>query len=76
MNCPYCGAEMTNGMLVGDARSRVHWRESSDERGFLDRATSSKKILKNVKYSLLNFQLDGDYCSICKKIVINVEMNS
>ena len=75
MKCPYCGIEMKNGMLMGDGRGRVHWQESTDARNLLDRATSSKKYIKNAKYSLLKFKIDGDYCSICKKIVMNVELS-
>ena len=74
MNCPYCGVEMTNGMLMGDGRGKVYWQESSDARSLPDRMTLSKKYLKNAKYSLLNFKIDCDYCSICKKIVMNVEL--
>jgi len=73
MICPYCETEMKKGMLMGDARGRVHW-QVSDARGMLDRATSSKKYLKNIKYSLLSFKISCDYCSACKKIIMDVEI--
>lgn len=73
MKCPYCDQEMRPGVLNGDGRSAVRWKEGSKKTPFWDRLAGIGKV-KGVKYKLVSFNMDAWYCKGCRKIIMDAEV--
>ncbi len=67
MNCPYCKAEMTKGVICGD-RYALKWIPGENS------YTPFHQLKKGIK--LTNFldsnSVESYYCEVCKKIVIDI----
>jgi len=44
MTCPYCGREMKAGILSGDGRSPVTWKQGEKRAGILDTIVGSGTV--------------------------------
>ena len=73
MKCPFCDKELTKGILQGDGRSTVHWKEGDKKIPFIERALG-KGRLSAAKYTLGTFTIDSYYCDLCKKMIIETEI--
>lgn len=69
MECPYCKQEMKKGYLKGDGRQKVRWQEEGKKNSLGDKFARGG-LPEAVKYSLVTFQLPGEYCKSCKKLII------
>ena len=70
MECPYCKQEMKKGYLKGDGRQKVRWQEEGKKTSLADKFAGAG-LPEAVKYSLGYFQLSGEYCKNCKKLIID-----
>lgn len=70
MECPYCKKEMKKGYLKGDGRSKVRWNEEGKRVSLGDKMAGSG-LPEAAKYSMGTFQLPGQYCKSCKKLIID-----
>jgi hypothetical protein len=70
MECPYCKQEMKRGYLKGDGRSKVRWQEEGKKVTFSDKVAGIG-LTEATKYSWGTFQLPGEYCKNCKKLIID-----
>ncbi|MBQ4640914.1 MAG: hypothetical protein IJB69_10440 [Clostridia bacterium] len=73
MKCPYCDQEMRPGVLNGDGRSAVRWKEGSKKTPFFDMLAGIGKV-KGVKYKMVSFHIDAWYCKDCRKIIMDAEV--
>lgn len=77
--CPYCGNNMIHGVLSGDGRSGLYWNKGEKANSFIDKIGGSGKVMA-VKYKpseLLpaSFNVEAEYCSSCKKMIIDTEIS-
>ncbi|WP_425449202.1 PF20097 family protein [Dethiothermospora halolimnae] len=71
MNCPYCGIEMTIGMIEGDGRMSLIWREYGEKIGWLDRVLKKKNVIAEAH--VFGKSAVGAYkCEECNKIIIEL----
>lgn len=70
MKCPFCKEEMKHGLMYGDGRSRVRWKEGIKKAPFLENF-SRNGCLSSVKYSPGRFKTEADYCPVCRKMIID-----
>ena len=74
MLCPYCGAEMKAGILNGDTRTGIHWKEGTKGSTVMDRICNIGNLtaLKH-KWSMW-FTLESYFCRKCKKMIIDTDV--
>lgn len=72
MKCPFCGKEMANGVIFGDPRMKVRWRNQDEKLDMVDVVFVDKGHLP-AKYTLTKFEMPGDYCTECGKIILDVK---
>ncbi len=73
MICPFCGKEMLKGILSGDGRTPVTWKQGSRKAGIMDRITGSG-IVTAAKRNLAVFTLEARYCPDCRKMIFDTEV--
>lgn len=73
VNCPFCGKEMKKGILSGDGRSKVRWKEGEKKAGVWDALSSSGSVCA-VKYTLASFTAEACFCPDCKKLIIDTDI--
>lgn len=75
MKCPYCNEEMKHGKLTGDGRSgvrfdqegvKVSWSEKFVGVGYVKANNDSGE-----NFWKWRFELEGDYCEKCRKIILD-----
>ncbi len=69
MECPYCKQEMKKGYLKGDGRQKVRWQEEGKKTSLADKFAGAG-LPEVAKYSMGAFLLPGEYCTCCKKLII------
>lgn len=75
MICPFCGNEMQSGVIKGDGRITIRWVPDGEKLHFIDRVTK-KCMIKAAKYSFSRIlTIDADYCTKCKKMIFDTEVN-
>ena len=75
MTCPFCGKEMQKGILSGDGRSAVTWKAGDKKTGGFDRFIGIGKLTA-ARYSLTAFTIDADYCTSCKKMIFETDIQN
>lgn len=73
MICPFCGKEMEKGVLSGDGRSKVRWK-AGDKKADIWDTLSFSGIVTTVKYTPTAFAIDSFFCSACKKMIIETDV--
>lgn len=73
MDCPFCSIPMKEGYITGDGRTKVRWTENG-EKLYLSDILSGKGIVKSAKYSLVKFSISGYYCTVCRKIILDTDI--
>lgn len=64
---------MKEGCISGDGRTKVRWIENG-EKLYLSDILSGKGSVKSAKYSLAKFSISGYYCIVCRKIIIDTDI--
>lgn len=64
---------MKEGCISGDGRTKVRWTENGDKL-YLSDILSEKGVVKSAKYSLVKFSISGYYCTVCRKIIIDTDI--
>ncbi|MBE5803096.1 MAG: hypothetical protein E7316_01115 [Clostridiales bacterium] len=72
MKCPYCDGEMQHGKLSGDGRSRVHFAQEGKKVSWSENLVGVGIVQTKRRFG--KFEIDGDYCEKCKKIILDAEV--
>lgn len=75
MECPFCGKEMSKGILSGDGRSAVRWNAGDKKAGFMDTLNGSG-VITAAKHSLATFTIEAYYCTSCKKMIFDTDITA
>ena len=73
MECPYCKKEMKEGILSGDARQGVSWKEGEKKASMFDKMGGSCKVTA-AKVGLSTFTIPAHFCEGCKKMIIDTDV--
>jgi hypothetical protein len=73
MECPYCKKEMREGILSGDARQGVCWKEGEKKASVIDKVVGSCKVTA-AKVGLSTFTIPAHFCEDCKKMIIDTDV--
>ncbi len=73
MKCPYCEKEMKKGILSGDGRTKVRWKEGNKKADIWD-TLSFKCNLSAIRYSLCSFTAEAWFCHDCNKMIIETDV--
>ena len=73
MLCPYCGREMKAGILSGDGRSPVTWKQGEKKAGLMDAIVGSGTVTA-ARRTLTTFTIESWYCPDCKKMIFDTEV--
>ena len=73
MICPFCGKEMQKGILSGDGRSGVNWKQGERKAGLLDRIVGEGKVTA-AKGSLVAFTIESYFCPGCRKMIFDTDI--
>ncbi|MCM1579534.1 MAG: PF20097 family protein [Ruminococcus sp.] len=74
MTCPFCGGDMRKGVISGDGRSGVYFKEGEKKAAFTDKLGDKGKLTA-VKYSLAVFEIEAFFCGKCRKMVFDTELS-
>lgn len=72
--CPYCNNEMKKGNIYVASNVVPYWLEDSDKRGVIDSIGGKGAI--PFKTTLTKHQIESCYCSTCKKIILDADLQS
>ena len=75
MVCPFCGKEMSKGILSGDGRCAVRWKAGNKKKGFMDTLSDSGRITA-AKHTLSVFTIESYYCPSCKKMIFDTDITA
>ena len=73
MKCPFCGKEMLRGILSGDGRCPVTWKQGDRKTGFVDRLLGVGTVTA-AKTNLAAFTIEAWYCSGCHKMIFDTDV--
>ena len=73
MDCPFCGKEMKKGILSGDGRSPVTWKQGDRKAGFVDRIVGAGTV-KAARRTLTTFTVEAYYCPDCRKMIFDTDV--
>ena len=73
MTCPFCGSEMEQGILSGDGRSRVSWKQGDRKTGVTDRIAGIGTVTA-ASHTLTAFTIDAFFCRRCKKMIFATDV--
>jgi len=73
MTCPFCGNNMVKGILSGDGRSRVTWKEGEKKAGAMDKIVGSG-IITAARHNLVSFTIESFFCRNCKKMIFDTDV--
>ncbi|MBR1863354.1 MAG: hypothetical protein IJ806_04640 [Ruminococcus sp.] len=74
MICPYCNKEMKKGILSGDGRSAVTWKEGDKKAGFYDKLGLAGYTVTAVRRTLAAFTVESYFCPECKKMIFDTDV--
>ena len=66
---------MQQGILSGDGRSNVTWKQGSKRSGALERMIGVGKVTA-AKLTLTSFTIDAAYCPDCKKMIFDTDISN
>ncbi len=73
MYCPFCGNEMERGILSGDGRSPVVWKEGYKKAGFMEQITGTGAVTA-VRKTLTSFMIETYFCRPCGKMIFDTDV--
>jgi hypothetical protein len=73
MTCPFCGKEMKKGVMSGDGRQGLSWKEGENRANFIEKLGGSCAVTA-MKGSLLVFTVETHFCRVCKKMIIDTDV--
>ena len=78
MKCPYCGEQMTSGVIRYDGRSGLRWSTDADNRSgwdkFYDSIGRIGQLTAAEENSWARGSVSGNYCPTCKKLIIETDI--
>ncbi len=75
MQCPYCKKEMQKGVISGDGRCKMYWETEDKKPGFFDKLNGTCRV-SAAKYILGELRIDAFFCSECKKMIFDTDIQS
>ena len=73
MTCPFCGSEMEKGILSGDGRSSVTWKQGDQKTGVMDRIAGIGTVTA-ARHTLTAFMIEAFFCRRCKKMIFDTDV--
>ncbi len=73
MICPFCGKEMLKGILSGDGRTPVTWKQGDRKSGFMDRIVGAGTVTA-AKRNLVSFTIEARYCPDCRRMIFDTDV--
>ena len=73
MNCPFCKKEMRKGILSGDGRTPVTWKQGNRKTGLMNKLTGVGTVTA-AKRNLVAFTIDACYCPDCHKMIFDTDV--
>ena len=73
MTCPFCGKEMKKGILSGDGRQGLHWKEGEKRANIMDTLGGACALTAKMG-GLSVFTLESHFCPDCKKMIIDTDV--
>ena len=78
MKCPYCGEQMKSGVIRYDSRSGLRWRSKEEKISNWDKFCDSLGGIGQLTAAEENGwsrgSIPGEYCSTCKKLIIETDI--
>ena len=73
MICPFCGKEMRKGILSGDGRSAVTWKEGDRKAPLMERIVGTGTVTA-AKHTLTTFTIESYFCADCRKMLFDTDV--
>ena len=73
MICPYCKNEMQKGILSGDGRAPVTWKQGAEKTKLIDRIVGSGTVTA-ARRTLTAFTIEAFFCPDCRKMVFDTDV--
>ena len=73
MICPFCGKEMRKGVLSGDRRCGVSWKEGDRKASLADRIVGACRVTA-AKFTPVSFLIDSWFCPDCGKMIFDTDV--
>lgn len=73
MICPFCGSEMEKGILSGDGRSPVTWKQGDRKTGAMDKIVGLGTVTA-AKRTLAAFTIESFFCRECRKMIFDTDV--
>ena len=78
MKCPYCAEQMESGVIRYDSRSGLRWSADGENRSnwdkFFDSLAGIGQLTSAEENGWSRGSIRGDYCTICKKLIIDTDI--
>ena len=73
MICPFCGSEMERGILSGDGRSPVVWKQGDKKTSTRDKLVGIETVTA-AKRTLASFTIESFFCRKCQKMIFDTDV--
>ena len=73
MICPYCKNEMQKGILSGDGRAPVTWKQGAEKTKLIDRIVGSGTVTA-ARRTLATFTIEAFFCPDCRKMIFDTDV--
>ena len=73
MTCPFCGNEMEKGILSGDGRSPVSWKQGGKKTGTMEKIVGSGTVTA-ARRTLTAFTIESFFCRGCRKMIFDTDV--
>jgi len=73
MICPFCGNEMVKGILSGDGRSPVVWKQGDKKTSTIDKIVGIGTVTA-AKRTLASFTIESFFCRECQKMIFDTDV--
>ena len=73
VTCPFCGKQMEAGILSGDGRSPVTWKQGNKKAGLMD-IISGAGTVTAAKRTLTAFTIETRYCPDCRRMIFETDV--
>ncbi len=73
MICPFCGNEMVKGILSGDGRSPVVWKQGDKKTSTIDKIVGIGTVTA-AQRTLASFTIESFFCRECQKMIFDTDV--
>ncbi len=73
MICPFCRKQMNAGILSGDGRCPVTWKQGEKKAGIMDKVAGTGTVTA-AKRTLTSFTIETWYCPDCHRMIFDTDV--